>query len=355
MPKSRVRLSYRYDERDNSTPQATWERVIADSFLSGDPETNIPYSFERSNLSLSADYDLFRTLKISAGYDRKQIDRDFQEVAEQTEDGGWGRLRWRPLEVVEIDVTGGASKRDIDRYNETVAVMFDQNPLLRKYNLAYRYREYADLTVTYTPTQAPISLTINALVADDSYTQSQLGITDGEELRVYADLSWAISDNSSLYLTAGMEDIESNQLGSQGFAVADWSATHDDDFTTYGIGFRARQITDKLDLKFDYNRSDGESEITVSPIAASTSEFPELTSELDNLRLRLTYQRSDRLEIDLDLRYQRFVAEDWALEGVGPATIPTVLTLGPQPYSPEVISIGIGFRYTIGDNNSAPD
>ena len=93
--KGRVKFSYRYDERDNTTTQDTWNRVIVDTFPDGGEELNIPYSFERSYLSLSGDYDLFDMLKVSAGYDRKDIDRDFQEVASQSEDTGWGRVRIR--------------------------------------------------------------------------------------------------------------------------------------------------------------------------------------------------------------------------------------------------------------------
>ena len=34
--------------------------------------------------------------------------------------------------------------------------------------------------------------------------------------------------------------------------------------------------------------------------------------------------------------------------GVGPATIPVVLTLGAQPYDDQVLIFGLGFRYLIG-------
>jgi hypothetical protein len=49
------------------------------------------------------------------------------------------------------------------------------------------------------------------------------------------------------------------------------------------------------------------------------------------------------------VQYERFVADDWALEGVGPATIPMVVTLGAEAYDYDVFLIGIGFRYFIGD------
>ena len=46
--KARIKFSYRYDERDNTSTQDTWNRVIVDTFPDGGEELNIPYSFERS-------------------------------------------------------------------------------------------------------------------------------------------------------------------------------------------------------------------------------------------------------------------------------------------------------------------
>ena len=191
-------------------------------------------------------------------------------------------------------------------------------------------------------------MTLNALYADDDYTDSLLGITSGEDLRVAADFSWSIAENASAYLSAGFEDIESEQVGSEAFAAPDWSATHDDDFTTISVGFRVRDIADKVDVQMDYLRSDGASEIIVDSSLGGPSEFPELESLLDYLQFKLSYHQSERLEWNLNLRYQRFDAEDWALEGVGPDTIPTVLALGATPYDDEVLIVGIGFRYRIG-------
>jgi hypothetical protein len=181
-----------------------------------------------------------------------------------------------------------------------------------------------------------------------------LGITDGQNLRLTADLSWSLSDNASLYLTGGYENIESEQSGSELFASSDWRATNDDDFYTVGGGFRIRQIGGKFDLQMDYLRSEGTSEINVTSASGGPSRFPDLESTLDYLRLQLSYRRSERLEFTVNLRYQNFSAEDWALEGVGPATIPVVLTLGADPYDDEVLIFGFGFRYQVGgaDNST---
>ena len=347
--KARVRLVYRYDERDNQTAQDQWNRVITDTFLSGESETNIPYSFERSALNLSADYDLWETVRISAGYDRKTIDRDFQEVSKQTENSGWGRLRWRPHSTFLVDIKGGASERDIDgSYDETLAATLGQNPLLRKYNFAYRFRNFADATATLSPEASPVTVTVNGFYAEDEYTQSQLGITDAEDLRLSGDLSWALSDKASLHLTGGYENMDSTQSGSESFGLPDWHATNDDSFYTAGGGVRIRQIRDKFDFQLDYTRSEGTSEINVTSASGGLSQLPDLETTLDYLHMRLSYLRSERLELTMNIRYQSFSAEDWALEGVGPATIPVVLTLGAKPYDDEVFIFGLGFRYLIG-------
>ncbi|MBT8079570.1 MAG: MtrB/PioB family decaheme-associated outer membrane protein [Gammaproteobacteria bacterium] len=346
---ARVKVSYRFDERDNKTPREVWSRVITDSFVSGDSEQNTPYSFQRLTLSMSADYDLLDALRLSGGWGRRTVDREFQEVANQTEDTGWGRIRWRFRQVLDIEARGGIAKRDIDRYSERVAVQMQQNPLLRKYNLAYRYREFAEIDIHASVPNRPVSLTINGFYADDSYSESQLGMVSGDDLRFTADLNWAISDRTSVYLSTGIEEISSEQLGSESFSTADWRANNDDDFLTYGAGLRFLDIGDSIDLHLDYTRSEGTSRIDMVTASGGPSRFPDLETTLDYLYARLAYRRSERLELAATLRYQRFAMDDWSLDDVGPATVPQVLTPGAEAYDDKVLVFGLSFIYRVGN------
>ncbi len=348
LPKSRLRLSYRYDERDNATPQVAYSRVVVDTFASGETETNIPYSFERATLKATGDYDLLDSLRLSAGFERRELDRDFQEVAEQTEDTGWGRVRWRPLEGLELDARGGTSRRDIDRYDESVAASFGQNPLLRKYNLAYRYREFGELTVNWSPSAVPVSLGLSALVTDDSYTRSVLGLTAGEEIMYAADVGWTLSETASLYLTMGIDEIESTQAGSATFSAPDWRAEHEDSFTSFGGGLRLDDVVEGIDIAVDYLRSNGTGEIEFLQTGQAESPFPDLATTLEYLRLAVDYRQSAAWTIAADLRWQRFETDDWALSGVGPATIPVVLALGARPYDEDTYILTVGVRYRFG-------
>lgn len=346
--RANVRISYRYDERDNKTPVNLWSRVITDAFTSGAAEANVPYSFERGRLNLSGSFRLFDTVTISGGYDRTDLDRDFQEVASQTEDNGWGKVRWRPTPYLEATFKGGGSSREVDDYDTDVGLIFGQNPLMRKYNLADRDRDYAEVVLSASLAETPLSVGMTYFWAEDSFSESELGMQEATEDRFTVDFSWAVGENSSLYLAAGSEAIESVQLGSETFTGPVWEAAHDDDFTHYGGGFRVAGMSEKLDLTFDYTRSEGETEILFTGQAVAAAPLPNLESTMDSLRLGLRYNVSARMAINVNARWERFDMEDWGLEGIAPDTIPAVLTMGANPYDYDVWVFGIGFSYKIG-------
>ncbi len=344
LPKGRVRFSYHYDERDNKTPRFTWTRVVTDTFLSADEELNTPYSFERSRISLSGDYDLFDSLTVSGGVERYSIDRTFQEVESQDEDTGWGKLAWQPSGWFQLAAKGGAAEREADGYDTGLAASFGQNPLMRKYHLAYRYREFGEVTAMASVPEKPISFAGTAFYAEDSYTKSFIGLRESVDKRFAGDVSWAPGEKVALYLHAGYQEIDSDQAGSAAFGSPDWLASHEDEFTTVGFGFSANELAEKFDLKFDYTRSDGTTAVTVDG-----SAFPDLESTMDSVRLELAWRASERMEWSAELRYESFSTEDWAIAGVDPQTLSSVLTLGADPYDYDVFLFGIGFRYRIGE------
>ena len=129
---------------------------------------------------------------------------------------------------------------------------------------------------------------------------------------------------------------------------------HEDSFRSLGGGLRLRSIVEGVDLEFDYLRSNGKGEIAIAPVGSLRSAFPDLATTLEYLRVGADYRRSVALTITADLRWQRFETDDWALQGVGPATIPTVLSLGARPYDEEAVIATLGFRYRFGVEANTP-
>jgi len=343
--KVRLRASYRYDERDNNTPVALYERVIADTFLSGEAEANVPFGYRRRKLAATADWDALRILRLTSGFEFKSHDRTLQEVSNQEEFLSFGRARLRPLRGIEVDARYGNSRREIDNYDESLAIALGQNPLMRKYNLAYRFREFVDVRASWSPATLPLALTVTGLFADDNYTQSQLGLTSGEEQSFSGDLSWMINERASLFINAGVDNLQARQAGSEAFAAPDWIATNDDTFTTWGAGFTVDEIAGKVDLRVSALTSRGESEIAIDSLASGADQFPDLETDLDRLRLDATYHHSDRMDFTFSATYQRFQASDWALQGVGPATAPQLFSLGARPYDEDNVILLFGVRF----------
>jgi MtrB/PioB family decaheme-associated outer membrane protein len=352
LPKGRVRFSYRYDDRNNKTQQSNWNRVIVDIIDTGAAESNTPYSFERSTLGIGGDLTVWKDILVSGAYERKVLKRAYQEVAEQTTDLSWGQVRWQPLNWLELRGKGGTEERHIDRYDETVAVNLGQNPLMRKYNLAYRFRKFGELNVSIAPGDAKWSLGLTTLVADDTYDKSRLGMQSSDEFRATADLSFHLSDHASAWLVVGQEEIEALQFGSELAALPDWSAQHTDTFNHYGVGARWHPGDGKFDFRIDYNRGDSETAITVDSMSGGLSTLPDLQSTLDSVRIEGGYRWSDRLYGTLHLRMERFELSDWAL--VAPDAISSVLTLGAQPFDYDLWAVGAGIRYNFGSDNAAP-
>ena len=105
--KLRLAANYVYDDRDNDTPQLPYDRVVTDVFLSGS-RTNLPYSFTRSELKLSADYRFDRRIKFVLGLDDDTHERTFQEVEETVVVEGRGRIpALDHQEVVVLEVPPG--------------------------------------------------------------------------------------------------------------------------------------------------------------------------------------------------------------------------------------------------------
>jgi len=345
--KLRVKYGYRYDERDNKTPISDWDRVIVDAISSGEIEQNVPYSYDRAHMTVSGEYAFSSKIRLAAGYEWKQVNRDYQEVAEQTTELGWGQVRWRPTTWLDLRAKGGASRRGIDRYNETIAISLGQNPLMRKYNLAYRYREFGEVVAAISPAELPLSFSTSVLFADDDYRESLVGLNGAEEFRITADLSWAVSDSASIYLVYGQDKIDAHQTGAEQFGFWDWSAFHEDVFDHVGVGMSWRPTDSKFDFSLDYNRGNGETRIALDSLSGGPSSLPDLESTLDSANVEASYAFSERWSGTFRLRYERFELKDWAL--VSQTTLPTILTLGAQPYDYDVYAIGIGFRYRFGD------
>jgi len=343
----RLRGSVAYDERDNGTRQFAYTSIVhTDLFPVLDDRVNPVYGFERLRVFGSADLRVYDELTIGAGGEWRTLDRTgtAQEVKSEELADGWGSVKYSPTGFFGIVVKGGAMERTPDQYDENAAGS-GQNPLMRKYNMAYLYRSYGEALANLTFGSLPLTLGASAFYGDDSYTLSTIGATTGLDRRYGIDLTWAMTDELSLYASAGEEKIDAKRQGSQAFGQPDWRFVLEDNFETYGAGLRA-QPTDKIGVDLDYTYAKGASKTAL--VGVNGGNFPVNESEFSTLEADVTYAMSERIDLALTWRYESFDSSDWAIQGVEPATLGNVLALGADPYDYSVNYIGASVRYYFG-------
>ena len=347
LDKLKLKAWVRYDERDNGSRRGVFTTPVVGDYFVVPAIENPRYSFERTRLHASAEYQLFDALGLAVGGDYVDTERTEVAVRSEEESGGWGRIHWRPAGgLVDLRITGGAERRDPDKYDTTLPD--GQNPLMRKYNMAYRYRSYVDLFGGFSFGETPLSLGISGLYADDSYSRSEIGLQSARTSRISGDLGYAFNEKNSAYLHAGYETIDARQRGSEMYSSPDWKALREDEFTTAGVGFRSESIATNFDLELDYTygKSNGATDVvaTFSP----GGRFPDLETELNRFKADLTYRASERLDVVFGWWWEKFDSKDWSLAGVQPATMPQVLAFGADPYNYDVNVFSVSARYYFG-------
>jgi opacity protein-like surface antigen len=273
------------------------------------------------------------------------------EVASEEVTDGWGRAQFRPSGYLGFVVKGGVEERDPDNYDLGVAAEFGQNPLMRKFNQAYRYRSYGELLANVAVGTLPLSLGASVHYGDDSYMQSDIGLISGLDRRYGVDVNWTVSDKIAAYATLGREKIDSTSKGSSTFGAADWTGNVQDDFETYGAGVNA-QFTDKITLSLDYTYGSGNSRTVLS--GAGAGRFPVVKSEMSSFKAGVTYGLSDRSDVMLNWWYETLSTSDWAYTAQ-PAALPTVLGLGVDPYNYDVNYVTLSVRYRFGAKPAAEE
>jgi MtrB/PioB family decaheme-associated outer membrane protein len=351
-PWKRVRLTgkYRYDERDNDTSVETYSYVLADT-IQGVSEENRPYSYEDYTVALFADIRVARELKASFGWDRDTIERKLQEVDKNEEDTFWAKLRFRPAPSVSLDVEGQTAERDSSNYKQIDYLNLDQNPLMRKYNMADRDRDGYKVRLSIQPLDR-LSFGMSTEYWDENYDNSDVGLTGANRESIYGDLSYTIGDNITTYINAGREEIDSTMVGAQSnlnpnTALPNWKGKNSDEFNSAGLGFRWDRIHEKWGVEFDYQhaKSDGDVKIIQSGVRDS---FPSLETKRDTAKLGVTYQLRQNMQLRGGWLYERYRSDDWGLDGVEPDTITNVLTWGANSPDYNVSVFTLSFTYDLG-------
>lgn len=349
-PRLRGRVGYRFDKRDDGTAPFALSGYVESDSARAPAAASVRYDYERSRGDAWAELRIFDWLYLSGGIEQEDTERSNQPTAKTEELRTWGRLRVRPLATLEMTGTYGESHVDADG-GQYAAQDFTppENPLLRKFYLTNRDRDFTDAMLTWTPWR--LSFALQGSYAYDKHRLSALGLTSSRDYRYGGTASWAATDRVTVYATGSYQNIVSEQFGQEGLpaSVLPWSAEHEDEFETAVGGIQWRDIGGKLDLGVDYTYAASTGQIEVTAVGPGSSQaFPELHSKLNALRFTADYDVSERLNLRIFFTRERYSSGDWSLQGVEPVTVRNLLGMGADPYDYDVNVVGLWVRYRFG-------
>jgi MtrB/PioB family decaheme-associated outer membrane protein len=333
-----LNAAYKYNDRDNQTPQATYNWVTTDS-VPAVADTNTPYSFTTNALNVSGDYRLKKNAKASVGFDYNTIKRTFQEVDETRDSTLWGKISAMAQENVNVLLRAAYANRSISSYTAVPEVTPPQNPLMRIYNMADRQRVSTGLQVIATP-RPSVSLGAGFEFASNNYDKTEIGLLNSLEWSANLDASVQVSKKTNVHFFLNHQQINSDQAGSQAFSTPDWAANENDTFNTGGVGVKHKFEKRKIDFGADYVLAASTGEISVSG-----QPFPDLTTTLNSLKVYADYNFKKHVSLNGAIWWEKYDSDNFQLDGVTPSTIPNVLTLGQTSPSYDLYFLSLSVRY----------
>lgn len=368
-PAERLNLSasYRFDDRDNRTPQAAYRYVAGDSQdqkAADDARINLPYSYREQRLDLRGVWRFRGSLRVTGGYEYRDIERDFSESNGSTENTLSLGLRLQPADSLALSADLRHGKRDADPYDGTRPLVashvpgvvgpdeFENHPLLRKYYLADRDRDQFSMRGDWSPAQS-VSLGLSVSHARDDYTESVFGLNEGRARSVTLDGGFQPRDGVAVSGWFSHERLDGRQSG-RAFSSApataddparDWAVHNDDRIDSAGLNIEA-DTGRNIDLGAEAMLSRARTDLDVRAGAALTvAPFPQVVSRLNGYSLYGRYHLSDVSSVRLGVEHERVDTVDFAFDGVLPATVSNVLSLGNVNPDYSVTWFTATFRY----------
>ncbi|NND35499.1 MAG: MtrB/PioB family decaheme-associated outer membrane protein [Gammaproteobacteria bacterium] len=340
----RLNAEYRLDDRDNQSPMDTYNYVTTD-IVPFPVATNLPFGYQRQKYALDADLRLARWLRIAAGWDRNEVERNLQEREKTEADRLWTKFRARSGGMFDATLLIAHEERDGTTYTPLTNAQAPQNPRMRKFYMADRNRDEVEFRLGMVPTDV-VNLGVTSTWAENRYRESELGLQETRDLAWTVDASVAFGDGNSLYGAYTRETLSAEQTNSQTFSDPNWLGLNDDEFDTIIVGLLMPKLTEKLKLNLDYTYANSLGEYGIA-IANTTQDgpFPDLKTKLHSVRLTLDYQWRPSTMFRIGYWYEKFDSTDWALEGVQPATINNLLSMGADPFNYDVNTFLVSFIY----------
>ncbi|WP_420474547.1 MtrB/PioB family decaheme-associated outer membrane protein [Noviherbaspirillum sp. ST9] len=377
MPKLNLMTMYRYDERDNKTPQSQYWYIGGDSLGQAAGglsriRTNLPVSSKKQQIEAELDYHWTPDTKLKLGYDYEWAKMSLEAIQEEKEHTVKAEAHHHFNEMVSGGVGYSFSDRRTDNYNmsrpflnsftpayvSTLAPQFwwDNVPTQIRFFQAPRKRDKIRAFANVTPHER-VDLQFGVDFHYDDYHKSLYGLQDAKGWQANFDASVRPTDAVTAHVFTSYETYGTNQrsiaLGASQANVTnralEWGATIEDRTVTFGTGVRYKPRRNyEVGADLTHARSRGRTGVVTEPGIAAAQQalpLPELTTKLGRLDLFGKYQLRPDMAIKFSYIYERYRANDWQFEQVLPNTLANVIGTNQVVPRYNVHFLGVSMAY----------
>lgn len=365
-PTGAVDLSarYRFNDRQNDTPRDFYQPVPSDVGLqSSTILVNTPHSYTQHLANLEAGYRIGTYTRLSLEYEYENMERTFSERDRTREHTITGKLRGRASDTLNGWVSYGRAWRTGDTYVGNAPLResefpdpgpgaFVNHPEMRKMNIADRTEDAFKAMANWMASDR-VSATFGADYTLDDYDETTIGLTEGENIGLRADLSYAASEALTTYVYYGFSQMSFEQKGHEFSpfpplnSLTDpaqrWSIDTTDRVHSAGLGLVWSGLSDKVDLTLDYAFSHAVTAYDTAGGAdlGTVSDLPDVETDIHSVQLAADYAVTAGVSVRLAYMFEYYDSEDFALDAVQEDSMSRVLWFGggSPDYTAHVVGI----------------
>lgn len=387
-PKLNLLAVYRYDDRNNKTPQAQYRYIGGDSHdqwtnaqMIATPSrwdrvrTNLPGSSTKQQVEVELDYKMAAHTKLKAGYDFDYVKKTFEAITSEWEHTVKADVHQHFSDTVTGGLGYGYSDRNTSLYDGSmpfyqtftpqfaaqmgaVSLQWDNNPFQKKFFLAPRSRDKVKAFLDFEPT-AKVNVHLGLDYKNDNFKESYYGLKKSQIWAQHLDVNYVPSDVLAVHgfvtLDQSTSFMKSNTLagGCGGKAnptnpACEWGIEMIDRGLTFGLGAKYKP-NQKYELGAEYIKSSWVGK-TNTPVLGATAgvgfaPLPDNTQKLDRIDLSARYQLEKHLSLGFKYIYERFRVEDWATQDVIQNTLANVIGTNQTVPNHSVHAIGVSLIY----------
>ena len=330
------------DRRDNKTSQAAYPQVASDVYVAS-TLFNLPYSFDRSTFRALGDISVANFLKVELGAKGEHYDTTYQSVAKTSTGTGWLEFHTTTSSnygfSFEVRPIASHDRRIPDHSDDHRRRKSAASPVRSRRPYPRRTAGHGLLRSGAECLARPVGRTTQGCLSTNPQSASPARAISASRCRQLGRLP-------RMAHCRRMRRARSSLRIRQAARTADrpTGSPHRgrDDHRRHLRPVRTSSQTHHgANVYASYTRES----IGLSLTTPTVPGFPNNTFRDDGLRLFASYRFNEKSSLRFDYWHEHYTTQDWALDGVAPATIVNALMLGIRSPNFTVDQLSVSYRY----------